>query len=148
EDIARFAELGVIASMQPYHKADDGRYAQQRLGAERIRSSYAFRGLLDSGATLAFGSDWPVVSVNPFLGIDAAVTARTLDGKVFVPEQSISVEEALVAYTRGAAAALLDDSIGVLRPGNRADLVMLDRHVLSVPQAELDATHVILTLVG
>ncbi len=147
DDIARFAELGVIASMQPYHKADDGRYAEQRLGAERIRSSYAFRGLLDSGATLAFGSDWPVVSVNPFLGIHAAVAARTLDGKVFVPEQSISVEEAMVAYTRGAATALLSDRIGVLRPGNHADLVMLDRDVLDIPQDELDETRVLLTIV-
>jgi predicted amidohydrolase YtcJ len=135
EDVRRFGELGVIASMQPYHKADDGRYAEQRLGPERIKTSYAFRGLLDSGATLAFGSDWPVVTVNPFAGIHAAVTARTLDGKIFVPEQSITVEEALLAYTRNAARALLAERAGVLKPGNFADFVLLDRDVLSV---ELD----------
>lgn len=148
EDVKRFGELGVIASMQPYHKADDGRYAEQRLGPDRIKTSYAFRGLLDSGATLAFGSDWPVVTVNPFAGIHAAVTAKTLDGKTFVPEQSITVEEALIAYTRAAAQALLDDRIGMLKPGNRADFVLLDRDILSIDAEEIPHAQVDLTVVG
>ena len=148
EDVARFGQLGVIASMQPYHKADDGRYAEQRLGPERIKTSYAFRGLLDSGAILAFGSDWPVVSVNPFLGIHAAVTARTLDGKTFVPEQSITVEEALLAYTRDAAGALLADRAGVLKPGNFADFVVLDRDVLSVEPEQIAQVAVRVTVMN
>lgn len=148
EDVARFGKLGVVASMQPYHKADDGRYAEQRLGPERIKSSYAFRGLLDSGATLAFGSDWPVVTVNPFAGIHAAVTARTLDGKTFVPEQSITVEEALLAYTRSAAQALLSEETGALRAGHYADFVVLDRDVLTVAREQIAQTQVDLTVVG
>src|SRR5688500_6349979 len=148
EDVARFGQLGVIASMQPDHKADDGRYAEQRLGPERIKSSYAFRGLRDSGATLAFGSDWPVVTVTPFMGIHAAVTAKTLDGKTFVPEQSISVEEALVAYTRGAAAALMAERAGVLKPGNFADFILLDRDVLSVEPEQIAQIKVIRTFMN
>ncbi len=99
-DIERFAKVGVVASMQPLHKADDGRYAEAAIGKERCKSSYAFRSLLDVGATLAFGSDFPVVTLDPFKGMHAAVTGKTLDGKVFVPEQNIKVEEALTAYTR------------------------------------------------
>lgn len=128
EDIERFAGLGVVASMQPLHKADDGRYAEKRLGPKRIQTSYAFRALVDSGARLAFGSDWPVVSANPLLGIHAAVTARTLDGKVFVPEQSLTFEEALYAYTRDAAFALFaENEVGRLAPGLAADFVVLER---------------------
>jgi len=148
-DVGRFAELGVIPSMQPLHKADDGRYAEQRIGPERIQTSYAFRDLLDSGATLAFGSDWPVVSVNPFLGIHAAVTGRTLDGATFVPSQSISVEEALRCYTRHAAHALhSEDETGMIRVGHRGDLVMLDRDVLTVAPDRIDETKALLTVVG
>ncbi len=142
-DIQRIAELGVVASMQPFHKADDGRYAEQRIGAERCRTSYAFRDLLDRGAHLAFGSDWPVVSCSPFLGIEAAVTARTLDGRTFVPEQSITVEEALHAYTTGAAFALgTEDRTGMIRPGYLADFVVLDRDILAIPLEEVGETTV------
>jgi len=149
EDVARFVELGVVASMQPYHKADDGRYAEQRLGPKRIKSSYAFRSLLDTGAMLAFGSDWPVVSANPFLGIHAAVSAQTLDGKTFVPEQSITVEEALIAYTSTAAKALhSEDTTGMLRPGYAADFTILDRDVLQIPVSEIPEIEVLRTVVG
>ena len=95
---------GVIASMQPYHAIDDGRWAEKRIGPERIKTTYAFRSLLDAGARLAFGSDWTVAPLDPILGIYAAVTRRTLDGKNpngWVPEQKITVEEALRAYTSG-----------------------------------------------
>jgi len=147
QDIARFASLGVIPSMQPYHKADDGRYAEQRLGPERIKTSYAFRDLLDTGAALAFGSDWPVVTANPFLGMEAAVTAFTLDGKTFVPQQSISVEEALRAYTATAAFALHSERwSGALRPGMVADFAILEQDVLEIDPDRLGETRAALTV--
>lgn len=147
-DVRRFAELGVIPSMQPLHKADDGRYAEQRLGPERVRTSYAFRDLLNSGAMLAFGSDWPVVSINPFLGMHAAIAGLTIEGEPFLPEQSITIEEALRCYTRHAAFALhAEDEIGQIREGWRADFVVLDRDILTVPTDELPATRVLRTVV-
>lgn len=127
EDVLRFGQLGVIASMQPYHKADDGRYAESYLGAERCRSSYAFKSLLAGGAVLAFGSDWPVVSLDPFLGVEAATTGLTLDGKRWQPQESLTVAEALEAYTRGAAyACFAEDEVGEIAPGRRADFVILN----------------------
>ncbi len=127
EDIQRFGDLGVIASMQPYHKADDGRYAEAIIGPERSRSSYAYKSLLDAGAILAFGSDWPVVSIDPMLGIEAAVTGRILTGEVWQPQENITVGEALRCYTSRAAYALgKDDEIGRIAPGYRADFVILN----------------------
>ncbi|MHC4769838.1 MAG: amidohydrolase, partial [Planctomycetota bacterium] len=128
QDIARFGELGVIASMQPYHKADDGRYAEDYIGAERCRWSYAFRSLLDRGAVVAFGSDWPVVTLDPFLGMEAAVTGRTLDGRYWQTQESIPVIDALRCYTSHAAYALVaEDEIGRIAPGYRADFLILNR---------------------
>lgn len=126
-DIPRFASLGVIASMQPYHKSDDGRYAEARIGLERCRSSYAFKSLLDAGAVVAFGSDWPVVSINPFLGIEAAVTGKTLDGRFWMTQENLTVAEALRCYTtRGAYAMFMEDEIGRIAPGYRADFIILN----------------------
>ena len=126
EDIARFGELGVIASMQPFHKSDDGRYAESYIGADRCHSSYAFRSLLNAGAVLAFGSDWPVVSANPFLGIEAAVTGKTLDGKFWEIQENLTVAEALRSYTSaGAFAAFEDTKVGKIEPGYLADFVIL-----------------------
>jgi hypothetical protein len=126
EDIERFGRLGVIASMQPYHKADDGRYAESYIGPERSRSSYAFRSLLDAGAVVAFGSDWPVVTLDPFKGIQAAVTGKTLDGKAWQPQETISADEALRCYTSRAAYALFAESeLGRIAPDYRADFVIL-----------------------
>ncbi|MCA9256776.1 MAG: amidohydrolase family protein, partial [Phycisphaerales bacterium] len=147
-EIARFGSLGVIASMQPLHKADDGRYAERAIGAERCRTSYAYRSLLDSGALVCFGSDWPVVSLNPFRGMASAVSGRTLDGKTFVPEQNITIEEALTAYTSGAARASLDDPLGRISQGALADFVILDRDILSVPADQIADTRVVATYVG
>src|SRR5207244_641066 len=110
QDIARFKPLEVVASMQPYHVIDDGRWAEKRVAAEVLKSSYAYRSLLDAGAHLAFGSDWPVAPLSPILGIDAAVNRRTLDGKHpggWFPEQRISAREAVEAYTRAAAWAAM-----------------------------------------
>lgn len=148
-DIERFARLGVVASMQPLHKADDARYAEKAIGPERCKTSYAFRSLLDAGAPVAFGSDWPVVSINPFLGIHAAVTARSLDGDVFVPEQRISVEEALQAYTSGAAHAAGDDQrLGRIAPGYLADFVILEDDILTIDPDELSKVRVKATYVN
>ena len=152
DDFARFAALGVIASMQPYHAIDDGRWADKVIGPERARSTYAFRSLLDQGATLAFGSDWFVAPPTPLEGIYAAVTRRTLDGAHadgWVPEQKIAVEEALRAYTRGTAyAGFADESLGVLSRGRLADLVLLDRDITRVAPETIADAQVVLTVVG
>jgi predicted amidohydrolase YtcJ len=123
-EIPRLA--GRFASMQPLHKADDARLALARLGPSRIERFFAFRALLAHGARLAFGSDWPIVSPDPLLGIKAAVTGLDLDGHPFATEHSISVQDALVAYTR-AAAEMLDLPGGILAPARAADFVVLDR---------------------
>src|SRR5438067_682644 len=142
QDIPLFGTLGVIASMQPYHAIDDGRWVEQRIGPVRIKTTYPFRTLLDTGARLAFGSDWTVAPLDPILGVYAAVTRRTLDGKHpdgWVPEQKISVAEALRAYTAGNAYATFDEARrGTLTPGADADLVVLDRNLFTTPPDSLD----------
>lgn len=126
-DIPRFGKLGVIASLQPYHKADDGRYCEEIIGTERSRTSYAYRDLLKTGARLAFGSDWPVVTANPWLGIETAVTGRIMTGAIWMPHQNITVDEALQAYTSGGAYAMgMEGEIGQVRVGFRADLLILN----------------------
>jgi predicted amidohydrolase YtcJ len=151
-DIPRFAKLGVIPSMQPYHAIDDGRWAERSIGAKRCETTYAFRSLLDSGARLAFGSDWFVAPPTPMEGIYAAVTRRTIDGKNpegWVPQQKISVEESLRAYTIDAAyAGFSEKSLGSLEPGKLADMVILDRNLFETPPNELDAVPIRTTIVG
>jgi predicted amidohydrolase YtcJ len=151
-DVPRFEQLGVIASMQPYHAIDDGRWADRVIGAERSRHTYAFRSLLDAKATLAFGSDWFVAPPTPLEGIYAAVTRRTLDGKNpdgWVPEQKITVEEALRAYTYGSAyAEFAEGEKGTLKAGMLADFVLIDRDLTTIaPEAIRDA-RVVRTVVG
>lgn len=149
-DIPRFAKLHVIASMQPYHCIDDGRWAEKRIGPERAKTSYAFRSLLDSGATLAFGSDWDVAPMSPIMGIYAAVTRRTLDGKHpngWVPEQKITVAEAVRVYTMGSAYASFEDTIkGSIEPGKLADLVVLTDDIFTIDPAKIADTKVFLTI--
>lgn len=149
-DIPRFAKGRVIASMQPYHAADDGRWAEKRIGPERARTTYAFRSLLDAGVILAFGSDWTVAPLNPLLGLQAAVTRRTLDGKHpdgWIPEQKITGEEAVRAYTAGSAfAEFADHAKGTIAPGKLADLVMLDRDIFKIDPTEIDRARVLLTI--
>jgi predicted amidohydrolase YtcJ len=149
EDIARFAKLGVVASMQPLHKADDGRWAEALLGPQRAQTTYAFNSLLDAQAAVCFGSDCPVVTANPFLGIAAACTARTFDGKEWVPEQSITREQALRAYTVAPPYAVFDEqNRGKLTVGMLADFAILDRDVVEIDADALGDTEAWLTVVN
>ncbi len=151
-DIRRFAQLGVIPSMQPYHAIDDGRWAEKVIGSDRTRTTYAFRSLRDSGARLAFGSDWFVAPATPLEGIYAAVTRRTLDDKHpdgWVPEQKIGVEDALRAYTTGGAFATFDEGEkGSLAPGMLADVVIVDRDLTRIPPETIREARIMYTIVG
>jgi predicted amidohydrolase YtcJ len=153
QDYVRFKALGVIASMQPYHGIDDGRWAEGRIGLQRCASSYAFRSLLDAGAKLAFGSDWSVAPLSPILGIDAAVNRRTLDDKHpngWFPEQRITVAESIEAYTLTSAyAAFEEKDRGSIEPGKLADLVVLSRDILAEKERDhIAEAAVIMTMVG
>jgi predicted amidohydrolase YtcJ len=150
-DIPRFARLGVIASMQPYHAIDDGRWAERYIGA-RIETTYAFRSLMDSGATVSFGSDWFVAPPAPLEGIYAAATRRTLDDRNpdgWVPGQKISVEDALRAYTVNAAYASFDEGrTGTIAPGRLADFVMIDENIFDLAPERIREARVLMTVVG
>lgn len=151
-DFARFAELGVIASMQPYHAIDDGRWAERVIGPERIKRTYAFRSFLDHGVTLAFGSDWFVAPPTPLEGLYAAVTRRTLDDANpagWVPEQKITLDDALRAYTvAGAYASFEEASKGTLAVGKLADITVIDRDLFEVAPESLRDARVAATIVG
>jgi predicted amidohydrolase YtcJ/beta-lactamase class A len=151
-DISRFAKLGVIASMQPYHAIDDGRWAEKRIGSIRVKTTYAFRSLLDAGATLVFGSDWFVAPLSPVLGIHAAVTRQTIDGRNpggWIPEQKVSVEEAVRAYTSSCAYAEFGErNKGSLEVGKLADVVVLSQDIFRVRPDEIQKTTVMYTIVG
>jgi predicted amidohydrolase YtcJ len=152
EDIPRFGRLGVIPSMQPYHAIDDGRWAEKFIGTERAQGTYAFRSLLDANARLAFGSDWFVAPPTPLEGIYAAVTRRTLDDARpggWIPGQKISVEEALRAYTTGAAyAEYQEQEKGMLARGMLADFVLIDRDLTRIAPENIRDARVVMTLVG
>ena len=150
-EVARFAALEVQPSMQPYHVIDDGRWAAKRLGPVRTRTTYAFRSLLDAKARLAFGSDAPVAPLDPILGIYGAVTRATLDDRNpggWVPEEKISVDEALRAYTEANGWGMYWDKTGVLKAGNWADLVVLDRDLKAIPPEEIRNAKVTATVVA
>jgi len=151
QDISRFGRDKVIASMQPYHAIDDGRWAEKRIGHERARTTYAFRSLLDAGAMLAFGTDWTVAPLDPLLTIYAAVTRRTLDGKNptgWIPEQKISVAEAVRAYTVGSAyAEFSEKEKGTITPGKFADMVILSRDIFKIDPKEIESAKVVLTII-
>jgi predicted amidohydrolase YtcJ len=152
DDIERFAIQGVIAAMQPYHAIDDGRWADKVIGPERAETTYAFRSLIDTGARVAFGSDWSVAPATPLEGIYAAVTRQTLDGANpdgWVPGQKITVEQALRAYTTVAAyASFEENSKGMLKPGMLADLVLLDRDLTTIAPESIRDARVLKTIVG
>lgn len=149
-DIYRFAEIGVIASVQPYHCIDDGVWAEKRIGPERIQTTHAYRSLLSSGAVVAFGTDWPVAPLNPLLGIYAAVTRRTVDGKNpygWNPKEKISAEEAIKCYTLNAAFASFEEKIkGSIEVGKLADLVVLSDDILSIDPVKIKDVKVTMTV--
>jgi predicted amidohydrolase YtcJ len=151
-DVPRFSSLGVLPIMQPYHAIDDGRWAVNTIGEERIKTTYAFKSLLDADAKLAFGSDWFVAPPVPLLGMYAAVTRRTLDGKNpdgWVPQQKITVEQALIAYTIAGAYASFEEGIkGSLEPGKLADFVILDQNLLKIDPVHIKDVNVLMTYVG
>ena len=140
-DIYRFAEIGVIASVQPYHCIDDGVWAEKRIGPERIQTTHPYRSLLSSGAVVAFGTDWPVAPLNPLFGIYAAVTRRTVDGKNpngWIPEEKISVEDAIKCYTLNAAYASFEEKIkGSIEIGKLADFVVLSDDILTIDPVKI-----------
>jgi predicted amidohydrolase YtcJ len=152
KDFDRFAKMKVIASVQPYHAIDDGRWAEKRIGPERIKSTYAFRSFLDHGVRLALGTDWTVAPLNPMLTLYAAVTRATLDGKNpggWVPEQRISLSEAIEAYTMGSAyAEFQEHEKGSLTPGKLADVVILSDNLFSINPKNIPDVRVEATIVG
>src|SRR5579863_2155155 len=152
KDFDRFAQLGVIASVQPYHAIDDGRWAEKRIGPERIKTSYAYRSFLEHGVRLALGTDWNVAPLNPLLTIYAAVTRATLDGKNpngWVPEQKLTVAQAVEAYTLGSAyAEFQEKQKGSITPGKLADMVVLSDDIFSIDRAKIRDVKVLKTFVG
>jgi predicted amidohydrolase YtcJ len=152
DDIRRFTLQNVIASMQPYHAIDDGRWAEDVIGAERAKTTYAFHSLIEEGAHVAFGSDWFVAPPAPLEGIYAAVTRRTLDGANpdgWISEQKVSVEQALRAYTyEGAYASFEEDKKGTIKVGMLADMLLLDRDLTRIPPESIRDARVLKTIVG
>jgi predicted amidohydrolase YtcJ len=152
KDFDRFAQLHVIASMQPYHAIDDGRWAEERIGHDRASRTYAFRTFLNRGVRLAFGTDWNVAPLNPMLGLYAAVTRATLDGKNpngWFPEQKLTIAEAIEAYTVGSAyAEFQEKDKGSITPGKLADMVLLSADVLTIAPTKIRDVRVLTTFVG
>ena len=150
--IKAIAESGIIASMQPYHAIDDGRWAQGRIGAERAKTTYAFRSILDSGAILTFGSDWPVAPLSPIKGVYAAVTRRTTDDANpggWIPEQKITAQEAMTAYTVSNAFAMREEDVaGTLEAGKRADFVVLSNDPRAVSPVDIQNISVLRTVIN
>jgi predicted amidohydrolase YtcJ len=151
EDIARFGKLKVVASMQPMHVYDDGKWAAKRIGPARLKGTYAFRTLLDTGAVLAFGSDSPVANLNAIFGIYAAVTRQTSDLRNptgWVPEQKITVDEAVRAFTWGSAyAEFQEHEKGTLEIGSLADLVILSADIFTIDASKINEAKVLTTVV-
>ncbi len=151
DDLKRFAGQKVVASMQPFHIIDDGRWAWKRLDENRLKGTYAFRTILDSGGVLAFGSDSPVAPLNPLWGVYGAVTRRTLDEKNpggWIPEQKISVEETVRAFTAGSAYAEFQEKMkGTLEVGKLADLVVLSDDIFSIDPVKIRDVKVLMTFV-
>ena len=152
KDFERFAQLHVIASVQPYHAIDDGRFAESHIGHDRASRTYAFRTFLDHGVRLAFGTDWEVAPLDPLLTVYAAVTRATLDGKNpngWFPEQKLSVAEAIEAYTMGSAyAEFQEKEKGSITPGKLADMVLLSDDIFSIVPEKIREVRVLKTFVG
>jgi len=151
-DIPRFAQLGVIPSMQPTHCITDKRFYEKRVGFERCKEAYAWRSLLNSGATLAFGTDYPVEPLNPMEGLYAAVTRKDRlgeKGEGWFPEQKLTMEEAIKYYTLGSAyAQFMENRKGMIKPGYLADIVITDKDLLTIPETEIMKTKIDYTIIG
>ena len=151
-DIPRFKKLNIIASMQPYHAIDDGKWAAKRLDKRRLEGTYAFKSILNSGSRLTFGSDWTVAPLDPIAGIYAAVTRRTLDNKNpggWYPEQKISVEQALQCYTvNNAFAGFSENKTGILRKGMYADFVVLSQNLFTISPEKIMNVKVLMTIIN
>ncbi len=152
DDFARMKRLKAVASVQPYHCIDDGRWAERKIGRRRAESAFPFRRFLDEEVALSFGTDWPVAPLNPLDGIFAAVTRSTLDGMNsdgWIPGQKLNVEEALTAYTYGSAyASFAENEKGKLEPGKLADIVVLSASPFDVPPEKIKDIRVLMTVVG
>ena len=148
DDIPRFGELGVIPSMQPYHLTLDLMEKPRRIGEQRCRWEWPHRSLLDAGATLAFGTDYPVVDFNPYPTIYAAVTRLDDDGNPAStnPQECITLAETLRAYTSGAAAAYGRDDIGILEEGKLADIIVVNRNLFDIELAEILGCETVMTM--
>jgi len=151
-DFDRFASLGVIASVQPYHAIDDGRWVEARIGHDRASRTYAFRSFLDHGVRLALGTDWSVAPLDPMMTLYAATTRATLDGRHpdgWFPEQKLTIREAIEAYTQGSAYAEFQDrEKGSIEVGKLADMVLLERDILTLDPAQLPTVRVLRTWLG
>ncbi|MCU0414737.1 MAG: amidohydrolase [Ignavibacteriaceae bacterium] len=152
EDIKRFAEIEVIASVQPYHCIDDGVWAEKRIGPERIKTTHPYNSLLKNNAVVAFGTDWPVAPLNPLYGIYAAVTRQTVDGQNpngWIPEEKISVEDAIKCYTLNSAYASYEEKIkGSIETGKFADFVVLSEDILTIDPVKIKDVEVEMTVFG
>jgi predicted amidohydrolase YtcJ len=146
----KYKALGVIASVQPNHLLTDMNWAEERIGPERAKTSYPWKQFLDNGVPLAFGTDYPVEPITPFRGVYAAVTRMNEEGtESYYPEQKLTIDQALAAYTSGSAyAEFAEKQKGTLAPGMLADFVVLDRDITKVPAAEILKTQVLRTVVG
>jgi predicted amidohydrolase YtcJ len=150
DQFKKYKDLGVIASVQPNHLLTDMNWAEQRIGPERAKTSYPWKQFLDNGVPLAFGTDYPVEPITPFRGVYAAVTRKNEEGtKSYYPEQKLTIDQAVAAYTTGSAyAEFAEKQKGTLAPGMLADFVVLDRDITKVPPAEILKTQVLRTVVG
>ena len=151
-DIPRFGKIGVIASVQPTHAIEDGVWAVKRIGKERIKYTHPYKSFLENNAVVCFGTDWPVVTIDPFLTLYAAVTRRTVDGKNpdgWIPEQKISIRDAIKCYTLNSAyAEFTEKDKGSIEPGKYADFVVLSDNLLTIDPVKIKDVKAVMTVVG
>ncbi len=152
EDLHLFSENNIIASVQPYHCIDDGVWAENRIGKERIKYTHPYKSFLENNVTVCFGTDWPIAPVNPLMGIYAAVTRRTVDGKNpegWIPEQKISVQDAVKCYTLNSAYAGFSEQLtGSIEPGKYADLIILSEDIFEIDPVKIKEVKVETTIFG